>query len=226
MLSEFRHYKITYTIIAINFILYLATALLSFNIIEIDLQKLVDAGALYGPYVVLKGEWWRLLSAMFLHGSMTHIVMNMFSLYLIGRGAELYFDTRSYITLYFFSGLIGGLVSLYMHMLSVGVGASGAIFGLFGALAGFFLAHREKIEEHTKAFMKNFGVILAINVILGLSIESVDMSAHIGGLIVGLLGGYLISKDEKWYFGYTLLMVLVVLLFYNYLPLFYIKILF
>jgi len=226
MLSEFRRYKITYTIIAINLILYLLTALLSANIMEPDLQKLVDVGALYGPYVVLNGEWWRVLSAMFLHGSMTHILMNMFSLYLIGRGAEIYFDTKSYLTLYFFSGVVGGLVSLYMHMLSVGVGASGAIFGLFGALAGFFLAHRDKIEEHTKSFMKNFGVILVINVILGLSIESVDMSAHIGGLLVGLLGGYLISKDKKWYFAYTLLMVVVLLLFYNYLPIFYIKILF
>ena len=226
MLSEFRQYKITYIIIAINLILYLFTALLSVNIIEPDLQKLVDAGALYGPYVVFKGEWWRLFTAMFLHGGMTHILMNMFSLYLIGRGAELYFDAKSYFAIYFFSGFIGGLASLYMHPVSVGVGASGAIFGLFGALAGFFLAHRERIGEHTKAFMKNFAVIIAINVILGLSIESVDMSAHIGGLLVGFIGGYLISKDQKWYWGYSVLMVLVILFFYMYLPRLYMQILF
>ncbi len=191
-----------------------------------DMQTLVDMGALYGPLTVLKGEWWRLFTAMFLHAGMTHLLMNMFSLYLIGRGAEMYFDTKSYLSIYLFSGLLGGLVSLYVHPVSVGIGASGAIFGVFGALAGFFLAHRERIQEHTKAFMKDFGIIIVINIVIGLSIPSIDMSAHIAGLFVGFIGGFVLSKNPKWIWSYSVAMVLLMIAIGSYLPSQYVQALF
>ena len=191
-----------------------------------DMQTLVDMGALYGPLTVLKGEWWRLFTAMFLHAGMTHLLMNMFSLYLIGRGAEMYFDTKSYLSIYLFSGLLGGLVSLYVHPVSVGIGASGAIFGVFGALAGFFLAHRERIQEHTKAFMKDFGIIIVINIVIGLSIPSIDMSAHIAGLFVGFIGGFVLSKNPKWIWAYSVAMVLLMIAIGSYLPSQYVQALF
>ena len=222
MVNEFKKYKITYSIIIVNTVIYLISALLSQSLIDMDLQTLVDMGALYGPLTVLKGEWWRLFTAMFLHGGMTHLLMNMFSLYLIGRGAENYFNAKSYIVIYLFSGLLGGLVSLYMHSASVGVGASGAIFGVFGALAGFFLAHREKIAEHTKSFMKEFAIIIGINLVIGFSIPSVDVSAHLGGLLVGFIGGFILSKNSKWIWGYTIAMVLMMFLIGAILPTLYI----
>jgi len=222
-MSEFKKYKITYSIIILNLIVYIFSALFSQDIIDMDMQTLVDMGALFGPFTVLKGEWWRLFTAMFLHAGMTHLLMNMFSLYLIGRGAEMYFDRRSYITIYLFSGLIGGLASLYIHPVSVGIGASGAIFGIFGALAGFFLAHREKIQEHTKAFMKDFSIIIVINIVLGLSIPSIDMSAHIGGLIIGFIGGFMLSKDPKWIWIYSGIMLVIMFAFYAYLPSHYVQ---
>lgn len=191
-----------------------------------DMQILVNMGALFGPLTVLKGEWWRLVSAMFLHGGMTHLLMNMFSLYIVGRGAETYFDTKSYLSIYFFSGIIGGLTSLYMHPVSVGVGASGAIFGIFGALAGFFLAHKERIASHTKAFMKDFGVIILINLLIGLSIPSIDLSAHVGGLVIGFIGGYMISKDPKWHLAYNTMMILLIIAISTSLPDHYAQILF
>ena len=203
MIDEFQKYRITYSIIILNLIVYFFSAFFSRDIIDMDMQTLVDMGALYGPLTVLKGEWWRLFTAMFLHAGMTHLLMNMFSLYLIGRGAEMYFDTKSYLSIYLFSGLLGGLVSLYVHPVSVGIGASGAIFGVFGALAGFFLAHRERIQEHTKAFMKDFGIIIVINIVIGLSIPSIDMSAHIAGLFVGFIGGFVLSKNPKWIWSYS-----------------------
>jgi len=218
MKHSFRHYKITYTLILLNSVVYLFTAFLSKNIIDIDVETLVNVGAIFGPYTVLDAQWWRLGTAMFLHGGMTHLLMNMFSLYLIGRGFEEYCDTKSYITIYVFSGLLGSLVSLYMHPESVGVGASGAIFGVFGGLAGFFLAHREHIQEHTKSFMKDFAIIIGINLVIGLSIPSVDMSAHVGGLIVGLIGGYMISKNLKFIGVYALAMILLMIAFMQYLP--------
>ncbi len=218
MMSEFQKYKITYSLIILNLIVYIFSALFSQDIIDMDMQTLVDMGALYGPFVVLKGEWWRLFTAMFLHAGMTHLLMNMFSLYLVGRGAEMYFDVKSYLSIYLFSGLIGGLVSLYMHPVSVGIGASGAIFGVFGALAGFFLAHREKIQEHTKAFMKNFAIIIGINLVIGFSIPSVDVSAHVGGLLVGFIGGFALSKNPKWISAYSVAMVFLMIAIASYLP--------
>jgi rhomboid protease GluP len=163
---------------------------------------------------------------MFLHGGMTHLLMNMFSLYLIGRGAEMYFDTKSYLSIYLFSGLLGGLASLYMHPMSVGVGASGAIFGVFGALAGFFLAHREKIASHTKAFMKDFAIIIGINLVIGFAIPSVDVSAHVGGLIIGFIGGFILSKNPRWIWIYSIAMILLMFMMMSYLPGQYVQALF
>jgi len=212
MMHEFKRYPLTYTIIAINVVIYLFTALLSGSLIEIDPRVLVRVGALYGPLTIADGQWWRLLTAMFLHGGMTHLLMNMYSLYLIGRGAEQYFSKAAYLSLYLFSGLFGGLVSLYVHPDAVGVGASGAIFGIFGALAGFFLAHRDRIGTYTKAFMKDFAVVLGLNFFIGVAIPSVDMSAHIGGLFIGLIGGYIIAKKPNilWLFDLVMLGVLFI----------------
>ena len=226
MKADIQRYTLTYILIGASSVVYLFSALLSQSLIDMDMQVLVEMGALFGPYTVLKGEWWRLLTAMFLHGGMTHLLMNMFSLYLVGRGAEMYFDTKSYLSIYFFSGLIGGLVSLYIHPVSVGVGASGAIFGVFGALAGFFLAHRDKIASHSKAFMKDFGIIIAINLVIGLSIPAIDVSAHIGGLVVGFIGGFVLSKDPKWLLAYSAAMVLVIMAIASALPDHYAQILF
>jgi len=211
-------YKITYTLIAINMLVYMITIVLSGHVVDIPTKLLAEVGALFGPFTVLQHEWWRLGTAMFLHAGVTHLLMNMFSLYLIGRSVEMYFDTKSYITLYLVSGIFGGLVSLYMHPVSVGIGASGAIFGVFGALAGFFLAHRQKIEAHTKSFMKDFAVILGINLVLGFAIESIDVSAHIAGLVVGLIGGYSVSKNKKWLGVYSVVMVVLMLAVASILP--------
>ena len=225
MYAQFKVYKITYTLIGINILVYIFSAFFSQSIIDMDTKVLVDMGALYGPITVLHNEWWRLFTAMFLHGGMTHLLMNMFSLYLIGRGVEQYFNTVSYVSLYIFTGLLGGLASLYMHPVSVGIGASGAIFGIFGAMAGFFIAHREHIQSHTKAFMKDFAIILGINLVLGFSIPSIDVSAHVGGLIVGIVGGYIISKNPKWVWTYNIAMILLMTVIMSYLPKYYAQIL-
>lgn len=212
MKNEILRYPLTYGFIIVNVLVYIISAFLSQDVVDMNMKVLVDMGALYGPYVLQGDEWWRLFTAMFLHGGMTHILMNMFSLYIIGRGAEMYFEKKAYISIYLFSGLIGGLTSLFMHPESVGVGASGAIFGIFGALAGFFLANREKIATHAKAFMKDFAIIIGINLVIGLSIPSVDVSAHLGGLAVGIVGGFVLSKNPKWIFAYAGAMLAIMIL--------------
>ena len=223
MKSSFLQYKITYTLIVLNILGYILTSFYSQNIIDMDIEVLVHMGAIYGPTVVLYEEWWRLITAMFLHGGMTHLLMNMFSLYLIGRGVEQYFDTKSYLSLYFVSGIVGSLVSIVMHPVSIGVGASGAIFGIFAAMAGFFMAHREQIEEHTKGFMKSFGLIIGLNLVIGFFIPAVDVSAHVGGLVAGFIGGYMISRNLKWFMIYNIVMIIMMLMIAYYLTGQYVK---
>ncbi len=203
MKEDIKRYTLTSILIALNVLVYLVCAVLSESFIDMRTETLVHLGALYGPYTVAQQEWYRLFTAMFLHGGMAHLLMNMVSLYIVGRAAQIYFDGRAYLVIYLFSGLIGGLASLYMHPQSVGVGASGAIFGVFGALAGFFLAHRDKIASQSKAFMKDFAIIIGLNLVIGLSIPAVDVSAHIAGLLIGIVGGFTLSMKPGWVWMYA-----------------------
>ena len=200
-------YPVTYTLIIINTIVYLISAYLSQNIVNINSQTLLDLGAIYGPNMIQDGQWWRLFTAMFLHAGATHIFMNMYSLYIVGKSAEELFSSVQYLAIYLLSGLVGGVVSVYIHPQSLGVGASGAIFGVFGALAGYFLANRDQLAKQSKAFFANFGSVIAVNFLIGLSIPSIDMSAHTGGLIAGVIGGYMISKNPKSLWIYSAIMV-------------------
>jgi len=180
---------ITYGLIAINIAVFLWCAL---QPDPFSSQSLVDLGATYGWYIASRGEWWRVITGMFLHGGFTHIALNMFSLYIVGKVAEELFGRGEYLLLYFASGIVGASASVMMHPEGLSVGASGAIFGIFGAIAGYALAYRHALGERFKRFMREFGGVLILNLILGFSIPGIDMSAHIGGLIVGFVGGYLV----------------------------------
>jgi len=178
-------------------------------------EYLLSIGAIFGPSIILDDEIWRLITAMFLHGGIEHIAMNMLSLWFIGRVVESWFDRVSYISIYFISGIVGGLVSIYMHPITVGIGASGAIFGIFGALSGMVIVHRKRMEEQFKSFMKQFGIILLLNLVIGVVFQSVDLSAHIAGLIVGMIGGAMVAKSYKMI--YIAIMTIFMILFYSYL---------
>jgi len=198
----FRQAPLTTLLILLNLLVYLASGLCGGSFLELDNRTLVACGGLYGPAVLQGGEWWRLLSAMFLHGGPEHLALNMLSLLIVGRMMEIYYSRGIYLALYFASGIEGFLFSLFAHPFGVSVGASGAIFGLFGAIGGFALFHRRRLGERYRVFMREFGVILGLNMILGLLIPSIDMSAHLGGLVLGFVGGYLAirSRGAFWAF--------------------------
>jgi rhomboid protease GluP len=219
-------YKLTYTIIGINIVMYIISAIYSGSLDDLPLDKLLDLGAMNGLLVVLKGEWYRVFVAMFLHGGLMHIAMNMFSLYIVGRVVETYFSKISYLILYFSSGLFGAMLSLYMHPNSVGVGASGAIFGVFGAIIGFFLYHKNRLGTQSNEVLKEFVVILVLNLVLGISISSIDLSAHIGGLFVGIIGGYVISRYPKYNLAFLAVMMMVLFISKSILESHYVQIYF
>jgi len=211
--NKFKAYPLTYSLMAISIVLFLLGQLSpTLN------EYLYMNGVLHGYSVVVKGEWSRLFISIFLHSSAMHIVMNMLSLYMVGTVVEKIFSKRAYLGIYFVSALIGSFSSIYVHLGGQAVGASGAIFGLFGALAGFAFVHRITMREQFMSFIKDFGVILLINLVIGFVFPAIDVSAHVGGLVAGMVGGFMIAKNPKYLWAYVGIALVLVWLSYGYLP--------
>lgn len=180
---------ITYTLIAINVIVWVIS-LLDPNIVIAGIQ---DNGA------ILNGEYWRIFTAMFLHDGIFHIGFNMLSLYFIGRGVEIFYGKWRYLVIYFVSGILGGLAyfAYYVFFLHTtgpdALGASGAIFGVFGAFGVFFIVNRRALGVYGRGAISNWIFWLGLNLVYGLLPGSqIAIQAHIGGLIIGMLLGFLL----------------------------------
>ena len=129
------------------------------------------------------GEWWRALTAMFLHGSMTHVLFNMWALWLFGPVLERRFGAPAFATLYLAAGLTGSAAYYLLGGITPAVGASGAIFGLFGALLA--ASYRQRHTVAGRAVFGQLGVLLAINLALPLFVPNIAWQAHMGGLVAG-----------------------------------------
>jgi membrane associated rhomboid family serine protease len=130
--------------------------------------------------LVESGEYWRLFTVALVHGGLTHLFFNMFSLLVLGNPVEEALGKARFLVIFFISLLTGSLASIYLtNQLYVSVGASGAIFGLFGA----FIAMRKMISEG----VRDIYVIVGLNFVFGFVLGGVDWRAHLGGLV----GGYL-----------------------------------
>jgi rhomboid protease GluP len=149
------------------------------------------------PALTLGGEPWRLLTAMFLHAGLMHLAMNMLCLYQLAF-VERLLGRAGFAALYLAAGLGGGVLSAARTTATVSVGASGAVFGLVGALGAYLLTHRERIsDEGFRRTARSLGTFLVINVIIGMSSKRIDMSAHLGGLVVGALAGLALTARSE-----------------------------
>ena len=193
----------TIQLIVVNLAVYGYSVVVGGRIDGIDLRVLAHIGALYAPAIVEGGEWWRLLSAMFLHGGLTHLLTNMVSLFIVGRLLERFVSVSAYMMLYLISGVIGGLLSLYAHPLSIGVGASGAIFGIFGALIGIIVVNKARMGGYFREAMREIAAVLGINLVIGIVVPEIDMTAHIGGLVTGIVGGWLYAKNKRYFIPFA-----------------------
>ncbi len=147
-------------------------------------------GANFGP-ATQDGQWWRLGSAMFLHFGVLHLTLNMWALWDGGQWVERMFGHARFVAIYLGAGLAGNLASIVFHAgQAVSGGASGAIFGVYGALLGYLWLHRGEI--HRREFRWLFGAVLvftALTIAFGLVVPGIDNAAHVGGLVAGLLLG-------------------------------------
>ena len=175
---------VTYTLIALNVLIYLVGASQGGGLSEPG-GSINQPGSLYrhmvlfGPYVPHNG-WYRLVTAMFLHENLLHIGFNMYALYVIGRVVEQYLGTTRYIGLYFVSGLAGSAGALLQTPLQPVLGASGAIFGILGAMMVLEWQATGRLAGQAAA-------LVAINLGLSFVIPGISWGGHVGGLIGGVL---------------------------------------
>jgi len=150
-----------------------------------------------------------MISYMFLHGGMMHIFLNMYSLYVVGPRVEDFFGKWKYVVIYLISGISGGLLSVAFNSDVVAIGASGAIFGLFGALLYFGYNYRGYIGAIIKSQILP---IVIYNLLLGFFISGIDMWSHVGGLIGGIISSYLLGtiENKKYSLSNILLFVLYI----------------
>ncbi len=158
-------------------------------------EQLSDWGANQGTSVVLKHEYWRLFTNVFLHAGFVHLGMNMWNLFVLGPLVERLYGNLAFAVIYLASGVGGAMASLATNPLRTGVGASGAICGVLGALAAFFVVHRRVIPKSIlKSFRGSLVSVVVFMAVLGYFVPNIDQQAHIGGVVTGFLSGLLLSR--------------------------------
>jgi membrane associated rhomboid family serine protease len=187
----------TVVLVAINVVVYLVTIFQGGGINQPG-GELFERGALQGAVIAIDGEWYRLVSAMFLHASVLHLAFNMFALYWLGSMIEQALGTRRYLLVYFVAGIAGSAGALVSSTaFAVTVGASGAIFGIMGAfLILEYLA--------TGSLAGQALGLIGINLILTFAIAGISKGGHVGGLIGGIAATYALAHfryDRRRWLG-------------------------
>lgn len=180
---------LTYVIITLNVLVYVYTAILSGDFITIGDGPLWMYGQV--NFLVMNGWYWQVFTSLFVHANIVHLAGNMFFFLIFGLRAEELFDTKQYLLIYFLSGLAGNLLSLAAapYSLIADVGASGAIFGVFGACVIYV---GKSIGQSVLTALAYAFFLLLLSVGPG-----VNSLAHLGGVVVGLLIGYVLANRRK-----------------------------
>lgn len=145
-----------------------------------------DLGGLYAPWVA-DGDWWRIVSAGFLHGSLIHLAMNMWMLWVVGSILEAGIGPVPFALAYAASVVWGSVGALYLDPLAVTVGASGGVFGVMGAL--LVIAYRRGVRQLTHTLL----ITIGINLVFTFAVPGISIGGHVGGLVAGALAGWLLS---------------------------------
>ena len=190
---------ITNLLIAINVLAYIW--LTSTGGLSSD-RALYDHGALLGIACTAGGQWWRIVTGAFLHGGFMHIAFNMFALFQVGNIVEQLFGKVRYVALYTVAMAGAGLAVVYVAPNDLTVGASGAIFGLFGALVAVGL----RLGKRGRGLIAQVLPIIVINLVLTFTIPNISAAGHVGGLITGLLAGlvlFMAPRQRAYAYAYV-----------------------
>jgi len=187
-------FYITPIIIDLNLLIYIIMVFTGLGLVSFKGADLLNWGANFRP-LIINGQWWRLLTSTFLHGGLMHIFANMFGLLFVGIFLEPILGKTKYLFVYLITGILASIASIWWHDATISVGASGAIFGLYG----FFLACLLlKIfpPDFGKAFLTSILVFVGFNLLMGFT-GGIDNAAHIGGLGSGFIVGLTMSWQLK-----------------------------
>ncbi|NOZ06520.1 MAG: rhomboid family intramembrane serine protease [Chloroflexi bacterium] len=184
--------RFTYILLAINVAVWLAMTAMGGST---NTGTLIRFGAKVNDLIV-QGQYWRLLTSIFLHAGIAHLGFNMYALYVLGLEVERLYGHKRFLVLYFMAGLFGSVLSFNFGA-RISVGASGAIFGLAAALMAFFARHREMFGRHGRQQLLNIAFIIAINLFIGFSLPGIDNLGHLGGLAAGLVLGWYFTPDYQ-----------------------------
>ncbi|MBU4224463.1 MAG: rhomboid family intramembrane serine protease [Chloroflexi bacterium] len=171
----------TYTLIGLTVFIYLLQLLGQ----QLDFDIVTSLGIKYS-YFILKGQIWRLVTPVFLHGSFLHIAFNMYALFNFGQGIEARFGHLRFLALYFLSGFAGNVLSFVLTP-AASLGASTAVFGLLAAEGIFLFQNRELLREQFRRVITSILYMAAINLLFGFTTSGIDNWGHIGGLLGGVL---------------------------------------
>lgn len=188
-----RRTVVTWGLLAINVAVWAAMELSGGSENEVVLLRF---GAMFGP-LISNGEYWRLFTAMFLHVGFMHLLFNGVGLLIFGRMLERIFGHYRFATIYVLAGLSGSVASYNFNPIVIGAGASGAIFGVLGALTAFFLIRRGVVGNVGRQYRSGLALIVMINLAFGFLVPGIDNWAHLGGLAGGLVLGLALSPRYR-----------------------------
>jgi len=199
---------VVYILIAINIAMWAVLNLVSLKTGRSYNKLLIDFGAKVN-IDILKGEYWRFITPIFLHADITHLIVNCYSLYAVGPIVETIYGRTKFLFIYLTAGFFGSLLS-FMFSINPSVGASGAIFGLLGALLYFGIEFPNLFKVY---FGRSILITLAINLGYGLINTGIDNLGHIGGLIGGFIASGIVqvrgNRKGKWIVNRTIFIVLI-----------------
>lgn len=213
-LSIFKPVKgffVTPLLIDLNILLFILMVVSGVDVFQPDNESLIKWGANFRP-VTLEGEWWRLFTSCFLHIGVFHLLLNMYALLYIGMLLEPRIGSIRFLSAYILTGIAASAVSLWWHDLTISAGASGAIFGMYGVFLAMLSTNL--IEKSArKALLTSIGIFVFYNLVNGMK-DGIDNAAHIGGLVGGLITGYVfypgLKKPEATNLKYSLIALLAV----------------
>jgi len=179
---------VTNILIGINVAVYLIFAILGQNFIDVSNAPYFLQFAQNNPAIQQNpADAWTIFTAMFLHFNILHIGLNMLSLFFIGTAVEVFFGKWRYLFIYLLSGILGGIVTYFVDPTVLAAGASGAIFGVFGALGVFYIVNRRSLGMYGNGAITNWLFWLGLNLVWGFSDSSIGIFDHLGGLVAGMI---------------------------------------
>jgi rhomboid protease GluP len=185
---------VTRALVVANALIFALLALLCMNPMQIPSDLLIRMGGNFAP-LVQKDEPWRLFTALFLHGGLLHVGLNMWALHQAGQVVERLYGRAGFAVLYLVAGLLGNLASLWWKPGPVSVGASGAIFGVYGALLAYLVLQRGSVPNEIFREMRSGTLgFIGYSLFAGFSIPGIDNAAHLGGLLGGLVMGAALAQ--------------------------------